>query len=98
MVALTQAVPMKRLDAKGDVVVKFSPTDAGSPPAMKGWFYPGSLYGHEFIYPDGQAKEIAQRTKTIVLSVDVPGTDLEKGTLRTYDQSGSRADGAATPR
>lgn len=92
VVALIQAVPMKRLDPKGDVVVKFNPTDVGSPPAMKGWFYPGSLHGHEFIYSDEQAKEIAQRTKTIVLSVDVPGTDLSKGTLRTYNQAGIRAD------
>ena len=92
VVALTQAVPMKRTDSKGDVVLKFNPTDAGSPPAIKGWFYPGSLYGHEFIYPDDQAKQIAQRTKTIVLSVDVPGTDLEKGTLRTYDAGGAQAE------
>ncbi len=59
VVALTQAVPMKRMEPKGDIVVKFNPTDAGSPIAMKGWFYPGSLYGHEFVYPDEQAKEIA---------------------------------------
>jgi hypothetical protein len=91
VMALTQAVPIKRTETKGDVVVKFNPTDVGSPPAMKGWFYPGSLYGHEFVYPEEQAKEIAQRTKTIVLSVDVPGTDLEKGTLRTINQSGTSA-------
>ncbi|HEU4520921.1 MAG TPA: hypothetical protein VFT12_02895, partial [Thermoanaerobaculia bacterium] len=90
VMALTQAIPIKRAEPKGDVVVKFNPTDAGSPPAMKGWFYPGSLYGHEFVYPEEQAKEIAQRTKTIVLSVDVPGTDLEKGTLRTIDQTAAR--------
>lgn len=37
-------------------------------------------------------KETAQRTKTIVLSVDVPGTDLSKGTIRTYNQSAMRAE------
>lgn len=82
---------MKRQDAKGDIVVKFNPTDAGSPVALKGWYAPGTVYGHQFIYPDAQAKEIASRTKTLVLSVDVPGTDLEKGTLRTYDASGRTA-------
>lgn len=92
VVALTQAVPMKRTDSKGDVVLKFNPTDTGSPPAIKGWYYPGSLYGHEFVYPEEQAKQIAQRTKTIVLSTDVPGNDLEKGTLRTYDAAGSRSE------
>ena len=92
VVTLTQAVPIKRLDPKGDIILKFNPTDAGSPPALRAWFYPGSIYGHEFVYPDDQAKQIAQRTKTLVLSTDVPGTDLEKGTLYTYDAAGSRAE------
>lgn len=98
VIAITQAVPMKRTDPKGDIVLKMSPTDAGSPPAIKGWYYPGSLYGHEFIYPENQAREIAARTKTIVLSIDVPGTDLEKGTIRLFNPSGQvtewRADAA----
>lgn len=92
VLALTQAIPTRRPDPKGDVVVKFNPTDAGSPPALKAWFYPGSTYGHEFIYPEEQAREIADRTKTIVLSIDVPGTDLEKGTLRTINASGQRTE------
>ncbi|MGH9321373.1 MAG: hypothetical protein ACRD3V_15995, partial [Vicinamibacteria bacterium] len=83
LMALAQAVPIKRTETTGDIVVKFNPTDVGSPPAMKAWFYTGSMHGHEFVYPEEQAKKIAERTKTIVLSVDVPGTDLEKGTLRT---------------
>ena len=92
MVTTTQAVPVKRLDPKGDVVLKLNPTDAGSPPAIKSWFYPGSVYGHQFVYSEAEAKQIAQRTKTLVLGIDMPGTDLEKGVLRTYDPSGQRAD------
>lgn len=91
-IAIASAVPIKRTDPKGDVVLKFNPTDAGSPPALKGWFYPGSLYGHEFVYPEEQARQIAERTKTLVLSIDVPGSDLEKGKIRTYDASGARTD------
>jgi hypothetical protein len=86
------AVPVKRDEAKGDVVLKFNPTDAGSPPAIKGWFYPGSIYGHEFVYSDDEARKIAQRTKTIVLSTDVADSDREKGTLYTYDASGKRGE------
>ena len=97
VIATTQAVPMKRADAKGDVVLQFNPTDTGSAPALKGWFYPGSLYGHEFVYPEDQAREIAQRTKTIVLSVDVPGSDLEKGTLRTINPAAVRAEWRGDP-
>lgn len=88
LVATAQAVPAKRMDPKGDVVVKLNPTEAGAPVALKAWFYPGSLYGHQFIYPDAQAKDIAQRTKTLVLSTDVAGSDMEKGTLYTYNAEG----------
>ena len=89
--AQAQAVPMKRREPSGDAVLQFNPTDTSAPPAIKAWFYPGSLYGHEFIYPDEQARHIAERTKTVVLSVDVPGTDVEQGVLWNYDASGSRA-------
>lgn len=92
MVTTTQAVPTKRIDPKSDIVIRLNPTDRGAPPAIKAWFYPNSVYGHEFVYPEEQARQIAERTKTMVLSVDVPGTDLEKGTLRTFDPSGKLAE------
>jgi hypothetical protein len=92
LVTTTHAVPTKRMEPKGDVVLKFNPTEPGTPIALKGWFYPGSVYGHEFVYPPEQARKIAERTKTIVLSVDVPGKDLEKGTIHTYNASGQKSE------
>ena len=91
-VAVVHAVPMKRQEPKGDIVVKFNPTEPGSPPAMRGWFYAGSMYGHEFVYSDAEARKIAERTKKIVLSSDVSGSDMQKGTLRTYDANGVTRD------
>jgi hypothetical protein len=91
VVATTQAVPTKRLEPRGDVVLKFNPTESGSAPALKAWFYPGTVYGHEFIYSDEQAKSIAKRTKTLVLSIDEADSDAEKGILYTYDASGLRS-------
>jgi hypothetical protein len=91
VVTTTIAVPTKRLEPKGDVVLKFNPTESGSAPALKAWFYPGTVYGHEFVYSDEQAKAIAQRTKTLVLSIDQAGTDAEKGVLYTYDANGVRS-------
>jgi hypothetical protein len=90
LIATTQAVPIKRMEAKGDVVLKLNPTEASAPVAIKAWFYPGSLYGHQFVYPDRQAREIAQRTKTLVLSGDIPDSDMQKGTLHTYDATGGK--------
>lgn len=92
LVASTQAVPTMRKNTSADVVVKFNPTAPGTPPAVKAWFYPGSTFGHEFVYPDSQARDIAMRTKTVVLSTDVPGSDLSRGKLYVYDASGNRAD------
>ena len=88
LVTTTMTVPAKRQDAKGDTVLKFNPTEEGAPPALAGWFYPGTVYGHQFVYPDEQARKIAQRTKTVVLSTDVPGKDVEQAKLRIYDASG----------
>lgn len=90
LITTAQAIPTKRLEPTGDVVIKLNPTEAGAPVAIKSWFYPGSLYGHEFVYPDEQARNIAQRTKTLVLSSDVKGSDKQKGTLYTYDAEGRR--------
>ena len=89
LVTTTMTVPAKRMDAKGDTVLKFNPTEEGTPPALAAWFYPGSIYGHQFVYPEDQARKIAERTKTVVLSTDVPGTDLEKGKIRVFDASGT---------
>jgi hypothetical protein len=88
--AQAQAIPIKRQQVSGDAVLQFNPTDTSAPPAIKAWFYPGSQYGHEFIYPEEQARHIAERTKTVVLSVDVPGSDVEKGVLWNFDAAGQR--------
>lgn len=92
VLASVQAVPMKRTEVTNDIVVQFEPTEPGAAPALKGWFYPGRQYGHQFVYPEEQARHIAERAKTVVLSVDDPGSDLKKGTLHTMDASGARAE------
>ena len=92
LIATTQAIPTKRTDTTGDVVVKLNPTEAtaGAPAAIKAWFYPGSLYGHQFVSPDREARGIAKRTKTLVLSGDVADSDTGKGSLHTYDAQGQK--------
>jgi hypothetical protein len=89
LITQTLAVPTRRIEASDDTVLKFNPTESGTP-ALKAWFYPGTRFGHLFVYPDRQAREIANRTKTIVLSTDVEGSDRQKGTLHVYDAQGQR--------
>lgn len=91
--ATLQAIPMKRLETSDDIVMKFNPGEPGQAPAIKGFYYPGRLYGHEFIYPESQARQIASRTKTVVLSVDSEkADDVKQGTLHAIDAAGLRQD------
>jgi hypothetical protein len=69
-------------------VLKFNPTDSGSPPAIAAWFYPGSYYGHQVVYPEHEARKIAERTKSVVLGIDDADSNSQKGILRLYDAFG----------
>ena len=89
LITTIPAVPAQRQDAVGDTVLKFNPS-AGGTPALKAWFYPGTVFGHEFVYPDAEARDIARRTKTIVLSTEVPASEMQKGAIHVYDAAGVR--------
>lgn len=62
------AVPNYRLKATGKTVITFRERPAGQPEALRAWFYPGRNWGQEFVYAKSKAVEIAQSTKTTVLS------------------------------
>jgi hypothetical protein len=42
------AIPDYRLHPSEKTIIKFDERPVGSPDAIKGWFYPGRNYGHEF--------------------------------------------------
>lgn len=92
VLATVQAIPMRRTSATNDIVLKFEPTERGSAPALKGWFYPGRVYGHEFVYPDDEARQIAERSRTLVLADDAKGDMSGKGTLHMIDAKGAKSD------
>ncbi len=54
------AIPNFRLKPTGEPIITFHERPAGSPPAVKAWFYPGHRYGHEFVYPRTTAVELAK--------------------------------------
>ena len=89
LVATTTTVPIKRAEPNGDVVLNFADTPGSEPVALKAFFYPGTLYGHEFVYSDAEAREISQRTHKVVLSQDVKGSNMERGTLDASDLEGT---------
>src|SRR3954464_1452437 len=64
------AIPNDRLEPADKPIVLFSERSAGSPQAVKVWFYPGDRIGNEFVYPKTQAMRIAKETHQSVLAMN----------------------------
>jgi hypothetical protein len=60
------AIPNYRLNASDQTIIKFDERAAGSPQAIKEWFYPGRNHGHEFVYPKTEAITLAKANNTPV--------------------------------
>jgi len=56
------AVPTYRAEPTGKTVITFEERTAGSPQAIKDWYYPGDLRGEEFIYHKPHLMLAAQTT------------------------------------
>lgn len=62
-------IPDYRLKSRGKTVITFEERAAGSPEAVKAWFYPGENYGHEFVYPKVKALALAKANNQPVPSM-----------------------------
>jgi hypothetical protein len=85
------AIPDYRLHPSDKTIVKFAERPAGSPEAIKGWFYPGRNYGHEFVYPKTEAVALAEANDTPVPSIPVSVT-LNRPALLEMDMSFLKAE------
>jgi len=63
------AIPNYRLRSTDRTVMTFGERAAGSPEAIRAWFYPGNNWGQEFVYPKARAIEIAKLTNLPVLAM-----------------------------
>ena len=61
------AIPNYRLRPTDKTVMTFTERSAGSPQAIRAWFYPGDNSGQEFVYPKARAVELAKITNQPVL-------------------------------
>lgn len=77
-------IPTVRPEPVDEVNITFASTPSGDPPAVIAWFYPGDSAGHEFVYPEEQARRIARTTKTLVLSADIDPDDPEGWEITTF--------------
>jgi len=60
------AIPNHRHRPADKTIVRFEERAAGSPQAIKAWFYPGRATGHEFVYPKTEALALAEANNTPV--------------------------------
>jgi hypothetical protein len=49
--ATAMGIPVYRLTPADHTIITFEERPAGTPEAIKDWYYPGSDYGVEFVYP-----------------------------------------------
>ena len=73
VIATIQTVTAERwLDTSGKTVLTFAETAKGAPLALRSWFYPGSLEGHEFLYPRREERHV-EEAKKITIAADEHG-------------------------
>ena len=94
--ATIMTIPDTRLTPTDKAVVTFEETPAGTPEAIKAWFYPGDTIGDEFVYPKEQALRNAKATHQPVLETTsalpkanaVPARTIGKAPVSRVNQNG----------
>jgi len=71
--SMVMAIPDYRLNATSKTVMYLGERPAGSPAAIKSWFYPGENMGERFIYPKARAQVLAAEAKQPVPSRSAEG-------------------------
>ena len=66
LITTVLAIPNYRLTANDKTVIEFAERPAGTPPALRAWFYPATNFGQEFVYPRARAVELAEASNEVV--------------------------------
>src|SRR3954471_20767811 len=94
--SMIMTIPDYRLNATSKTVMYLGERPAGSPAALKSWFYPGENTGERFIYPKAKAQALAAEVKQPVPSRDAAGPGATHEVVPV--QTATRAQGrVATP-
>jgi hypothetical protein len=60
LIALVQAETAERREPSDKTVLTLAERPSDEPEALLTWFYPGRMFGHEFVYPKREQKQLAQ--------------------------------------
>ena len=87
--SMVMAIPDYRLNATSKTVMYLGERPAGSPAAIKSWFYPGENMGERFVYPKARAQVLAAEAKQPVPSraAEGPATPNETFQVATPTKS-----------
>jgi len=77
------AIPNVRARSTGKTVMTFRERGEGQPEAIHAWFYPGCLWGEEFVYPKSRAIELAKVTNEVILATPAELDTLPVEELKT---------------
>jgi hypothetical protein len=88
LIATLLAIPDYRMKPSDKPIITFEERPAGTPEAIKAWYYPGDNYGEQFVYPHKRAVELAKNTNQNVLSMR---DDMTKN-MATSSTSANAAD------
>jgi len=81
------AIPSHRRHASEKTIIRYQERAAGSPQAIKAWFYPNKTYGHEFVYPKAEALALAKANNTEVpaeLTDPAPSTPKPAASIQVH--------------
>jgi hypothetical protein len=76
--AMLLSIPAQRFDVPDEPEIHFMETASNMPAAVKIWWYPGDTIGHEFIYPEAQARLLASGGGEPVLMTQAQSTTVEE--------------------
>jgi len=77
ILATVMTIADYRLTSTDKTVINFGEVPAGSPDAIRAWFYPGNTIGNEFVYPKSRATALAKAAKTPVPAILVDAADID---------------------
>jgi hypothetical protein len=83
------AIPNQRLQPTGQTSFGFWEMPAGSPKALRSWFYPGDNFGQEFAYPKDIAAQIAKTNNESVPAITSGEGDLASAKVEPMTPQGN---------
>lgn len=69
LIGTFMTIPDYRMTPPSKPLITFEERPAGSPEAIKSWFYPGDNFGNEFVYPKTRATQLAAQSQQNVPSM-----------------------------